>query len=179
MSVYVRGLGSNFIIAPSPSYEEQLESKTGIPFAELLLTQCSKPVKHIDPSYTLEISLRTLGGKGGFGALLKGQGIIVRVDNFEACRDLNGRRVRHINNEIRLREWKKKKEDERQFMEEHLGTTEDSRKPTRMKRQIDEEYLEDASSSMSSVKRALAEARKRRKTKESAEEPSKERPESA
>lgn len=53
-----------------------------------------------------------MGVKGGFASLLRGQGMIVRVNNFEACRDLNGRRIRHVNNEIRLAKWKKKKEEE-------------------------------------------------------------------
>lgn len=38
--------------------------------------------------------------------------MIVRVDNFEDCRDLNGRRIRDVNNEIRMREWEKKRREE-------------------------------------------------------------------
>uniref|UniRef100_A0A7S3Q8U1 B30.2/SPRY domain-containing protein n=1 Tax=Chaetoceros debilis TaxID=122233 RepID=A0A7S3Q8U1_9STRA len=49
------------------------------------------------------------GGKGGFGTLLKGQskkaGARQTVD-FGACRDLNGRRLRHVNDEIKLRVWR-------------------------------------------------------------------------
>ena len=49
------------------------------------------------------------GGKGGFGTLLKGQskqaGARQTVD-FGACRDLNGRRLRHVNDEIKLRKWR-------------------------------------------------------------------------
>ena len=58
----------------------------------------------ISPKYT---SIR--GGKGGFGTLLKGQskqaGARTTLD-FGACRDLSGRRLRHVNDEIKLRKWK-------------------------------------------------------------------------
>ena len=49
------------------------------------------------------------GGKGGFGTLLRGQskqaGARTTVD-FGACRDLSGRRLRHVNDEIKLRKWR-------------------------------------------------------------------------
>lgn len=50
-----------------------------------------------------------LGGKGGFGTLLKGQskqaGAKQTLD-FGACRDLHGRRLRHVNDELKLRRWR-------------------------------------------------------------------------
>lgn len=49
-----------------------------------------------------------LGGKGGFGAnlrtLAKQKGK-KQTTNFGACRDLSGRRLRHVNDEILLRKW--------------------------------------------------------------------------
>lgn len=47
------------------------------------------------------------GGKGGFGSLLKGGGNFSgqRTVNFDACRDLNGRRLRNVNDAKRLSEW--------------------------------------------------------------------------
>lgn len=50
-----------------------------------------------------------LGGKGGFGTLLKGQSKQAgarQTTDFGACRDLNGRRLRHVNDEIKLRKWR-------------------------------------------------------------------------
>jgi hypothetical protein len=38
------------------------------------------------------------------------------TENFEACRDLSGRRLRNINNERRLEEWRKKKDEEDKFI---------------------------------------------------------------
>jgi hypothetical protein len=48
------------------------------------------------------------GGKGGFGALLRGGpgGLrIKKTTNFDACRDLTGRRLRNTNAEEELRAW--------------------------------------------------------------------------
>ena len=43
-----------------------------------------------------------------------------KVENFDSCRDLSGRRLRHIQNEQRLEEWAKKKEEEEKFIDEEL-----------------------------------------------------------
>jgi hypothetical protein len=50
-------------------------------------------------------TFRLLGGKGGFGALLRGgpTGIVFKkTTNFSSCRDLNGRRLRNIERERRI-----------------------------------------------------------------------------
>lgn len=47
-----------------------------------------------------ELSGRLLGGKGGFGSMLRAQGGRMnaqKTTNFEACRDLQGRRIRTVN----------------------------------------------------------------------------------
>eukprot|EP00899_Mesostigma_viride_P008299 jgi/Mesvir1/17470/Mv08746-RA.1 len=50
---------------------------------------------------------RLLGGKGGFGSLLRGAGATgKKTTNFDACRDLGGRRLRHVNAEKNLQKWK-------------------------------------------------------------------------
>jgi hypothetical protein len=55
---------------------------------------------------TLHLVGRLRGGKGGFGALLRGQGRDGKMTtNFDACRDLQGRRIRHQRTEDELREW--------------------------------------------------------------------------
>jgi hypothetical protein len=48
------------------------------------------------------------GGKGGFGANLRASGRTAAkksTTDFSLCRDLQGRRLRDVNNEIRLRTW--------------------------------------------------------------------------
>ena len=49
------------------------------------------------------------GGKGGFGAMLRIQAKqkgAKKTTDFGACRDLSGRRLRHVNDEIILNKWK-------------------------------------------------------------------------
>lgn len=62
---------------------------------------------------------RLLGGKGGFGSMLRAIGAqIEKTTNREACRDLSGRRLRDINEEKRLKSWISKKADrEREALE--------------------------------------------------------------
>ncbi|KAJ1284798.1 hypothetical protein BS78_03G232800 [Paspalum vaginatum] len=60
--------------------------------------------------------LRLRGGKGGFGSLLRGAASKAgqkKTSNFDACRDINGRRLRHVNAERRLEEWKAEAGDRR------------------------------------------------------------------
>jgi hypothetical protein len=52
---------------------------------------------------------KLLGGKGGFGALIRAMGKSVENSrNKDACRDLSGRRVRDVETEKKLTEWVKK-----------------------------------------------------------------------
>ena len=51
---------------------------------------------------TLHLVLRLVGGKGGFGALLRSGARGSKTENFDACRDLNGRRLRHVNADKQL-----------------------------------------------------------------------------
>jgi hypothetical protein len=72
-------------------------------------------------SATLACVLRVLtpglkGGKGGFGSNLKmsgKSGASGRTVNFNACRDLNGRRLKNVNDEMRLRAWLAEAEGEK------------------------------------------------------------------
>lgn len=67
----------------------------------------------------VHVSLSLLGGKGGFGSMLRAIGAqIEKTTNREACRDLSGRRLRDINEEQRLKRWiAKKAEREREAAE--------------------------------------------------------------
>lgn len=58
--------------------------------------------------------LRLRGGKGGFGSLLRGAATKAgqkKTSNFDACRDMSGRRLRHVNAEKKLKEWKAEAEE--------------------------------------------------------------------
>jgi len=88
-----------------------LSASTSIPACHVRITTplesqvWSDPTPYVSASFHLPL----LGGKGGFGTLLKGQskqaGAKTTLD-FGACRDLSGRRLRHINDEVKLRKWR-------------------------------------------------------------------------
>lgn len=60
----------------------------------------------ICPNGPATVVPRLLGGKGGFGSMLRAIGAqIEKTTNREACRDLSGRRLRDINEEKRLKAW--------------------------------------------------------------------------
>jgi len=52
-----------------------------------------------------------LGGKGGFGSLLRSLAKNTKTTNFGACRDLKGRRMRHVNQEEELKRWWEEKRE--------------------------------------------------------------------
>ena len=61
------------------------------------------------------ITPRIVGGKGGFGSMLRAIGAqIEKTTNREACRDLSGRRLRDINEEKRLKLWIEKEQERKE-----------------------------------------------------------------
>mmetsp|Transcript_1274 Transcript_1274/g.3258 ORF Transcript_1274/g.3258 Transcript_1274/m.3258 type:complete len:637 (+) Transcript_1274:3-1913(+) len=67
------------------------------------------------PFVSVNVRSSIRGGKGGFGTLLKGQSKQAgakRTTDFGACRDLQGRRLRHVNDEIKLRKWRERQRRE-------------------------------------------------------------------
>ncbi|XP_072951232.1 uncharacterized protein [Typha angustifolia] len=113
---------------PSPTVSGEtlklaLAARTRIPFQSLRLVSgrrdiCDETLIHASsddrlfPSCSLLLRLR--GGKGGFGSLLRGAATKAgqkKTNNFDACRDMSGRRLRHVNAEKRLEEWKAEAED--------------------------------------------------------------------
>ncbi|EDV93059.1 replication stress response regulator SDE2 [Drosophila grimshawi] len=68
---------------------------------------------------TIHCMLRQVGGKGGFGSMLRAIGAqIEKTTNREACRDLSGRRLRDINEEKRVRAWLEKQGEREREAEE-------------------------------------------------------------
>ncbi|CAK9140510.1 unnamed protein product [Ilex paraguariensis] len=62
----------------------------------------------------IHLLLRLRGGKGGFGSLLRGAATKAgqkKTNNFDACRDMSGRRLRHVNAEKKLEEWRAEEEE--------------------------------------------------------------------
>lgn len=59
------------------------------------------------------------GGKGGFGSMLRAIGAqIEKTTNKEACRDLNGRRLRDVNAEKRIKNWVQKQAEQKREEEQ-------------------------------------------------------------
>ncbi|KAH6789295.1 hypothetical protein C2S51_004301 [Perilla frutescens var. frutescens] len=98
-------------------------------FTETLLPDCSTKLDR-DRDFTrfrfvgcdgfgkfpvvVHLSLRLRGGKGGFGSLLRGAATKAgqkKTNNFDACRDMSGRRLRHVNAEKKLEEWRAEAEE--------------------------------------------------------------------
>lgn len=87
-----------------------ISQKYGVPTEELYTTingaKVSDDLQLTGLDKVVRVSSRLVGGKGGFGSMLRAIGAqIEKTTNREACRDLSGRRLRDINEEKRLRKW--------------------------------------------------------------------------
>ncbi|PKA55921.1 hypothetical protein AXF42_Ash014593 [Apostasia shenzhenica] len=106
--------------------------------------------------------LRLPGGKGGFGSLLRGAATKAgqkKTNNFDACRDMSGRRLRHVNAEKKLEEWKSEAEDRRleKLAEQFLKK---KAKETKKNSSVDvdkylEKYREDSAKCMEEVEESV------------------------
>lgn len=88
----------------------EISLRYGIPTEDLYVTINGKTIASNfvlkNCQNIVRISTRLVGGKGGFGSMLRAIGAqIEKTTNREACRDLSGRRLRDINEEKRLRKW--------------------------------------------------------------------------
>lgn len=66
----------------------------------------------------IRVIMKLLGGKGGFGSMLKSlakKSGGKKTTDFGACRDLSGRRLRHVNDEIILQKWKEAQDKGEEF----------------------------------------------------------------
>jgi hypothetical protein len=78
----------------------------------------SQDIVCVETVVRVEIDQQLRGGKGGFGALLRRlakQAGPKKTTDFGACRDLYGRRIRHVNDEIILQKWKEAKDRGEEF----------------------------------------------------------------
>ena len=75
------------------------------------------------------LKVRIVGGKGGFGATMRSQKPKnPMTTNFDACRDLSGRRLRNVNAIRQLEEWQKKKTEEEKKIEEEVKDYQNNQK---------------------------------------------------
>ncbi|XP_018799189.1 PREDICTED: protein SDE2 homolog [Bactrocera latifrons] len=85
--------------------KQLISQKFGLSLNELYLEKDGRRLSADDNiSGVAQCRVRVLGGKGGFGSMLRAIGAqIEKTTNREACRDLSGRRLRDINEEKRLK----------------------------------------------------------------------------
>ncbi|KAJ3120541.1 hypothetical protein HK100_012747 [Physocladia obscura] len=76
-----------------------------------------------DGSGENEAPLRLRGGKGGFGSMLRAQGgrmASQKTTNFEACRDLSGRRLKTVNDAKKIADFKEAEPERKRKLKEQL-----------------------------------------------------------
>jgi hypothetical protein len=146
-------------VIPVSLLKKHIEDFEGIPCHEQRLA-CSQrelvddTLLSGDDMLFVSLSLRVVGGKGGFGSLLRGAPSKIgqkKTDNFDACRDLSGKRLRHANNEKKLQEWianAKEREMERLALK-HI------KKMAKKHKFDDEKYTNESNSFKESISGAL------------------------
>ncbi|XAR53963.1 hypothetical protein NMG60_11028918 [Bertholletia excelsa] len=111
---------------PVSYIKSRIQEITGVPVGEQRLVTGTEQLEDFSsllcPSDatrefpTIHLLLRLRGGKGGFGSLLRGAATKAgqkKTNNFDACRDMSGRRLRHVNAEKKLEEWRAEAEERR------------------------------------------------------------------
>uniref|UniRef100_A0A034WM94 Protein SDE2-like protein n=1 Tax=Bactrocera dorsalis TaxID=27457 RepID=A0A034WM94_BACDO len=85
--------------------KQLISQKFGLSSNEIYLEKDGRRLSaDVNISGVAQCRVRVLGGKGGFGSMLRAIGAqIEKTTNREACRDLSGRRLRDINEEKRLK----------------------------------------------------------------------------
>lgn len=85
----------------------------------ILLINNSKSIS-FNSQDVFSISPILLGGKGGFGSLLKGQQAVKKkTKNNDACRNLEGKRLRHVNQEQQIKSYQQGIKDEDLILDEY------------------------------------------------------------
>lgn len=103
-----------------------ISSKFNVPGELLIFSNKSKILKDHTPLNSLtgcfiQANFSLLGGKGGFGSLLRGQAATKRkTTNFDSSRDLKGRRIRNVENEKKLKDFLRKKQEEDEKIKKEL-----------------------------------------------------------
>lgn len=154
--------------------KQHIEQKYGISRKEQkLMTYSGKYFQDTDRLITstkpydyqiCNLTVSVLGGKGGFGSMLRAQGGRMsskKTTNFESCRDLQGRRLKTINDATKLVEYlnkeperkRKRKEETEKKIEEGL------KEKTKKRHRFDDiDYIHNHEKIMENVKDAISQA---------------------
>ncbi|KAF0979195.1 hypothetical protein FDP41_001538 [Naegleria fowleri] len=93
--------------------------RLNVPIVHYFNSALSHELHHLElRSHYLDGIFGLVGGKGGFGSLLRQSKSKKKTTNFSAMRDLSGRRFRHITNQINLKQWNELVEKRKQQIKE-------------------------------------------------------------
>eukprot|EP01130_Rhizamoeba_saxonica_P013139 TRINITY_DN556_c0_g1_i2.p1 TRINITY_DN556_c0_g1~~TRINITY_DN556_c0_g1_i2.p1 ORF type:complete len:240 (+),score=43.61 TRINITY_DN556_c0_g1_i2:61-780(+) len=88
------------------SLHKLIKNRTGIPICLQRLSVHGRAItKGLELLHVVDVNLRLLGGKGGFGSLLRSLKSVKKTTDFSNCRDLNGNRLRASEVIQKLRKW--------------------------------------------------------------------------
>ncbi|KAL1922057.1 uncharacterized protein VTP21DRAFT_10699 [Calcarisporiella thermophila] len=157
------------------SLQRHLSELTSIPIEDQYLTTVGGRIPRDEYLYgdgpvVFNLGVRLLGGKGGFGSNLRAAGGRMasrKTTNFEACRDLNGRRLRTLNTAKQIADYMEKETEIKEEREKRIRKKiEDGLKepPQKRYRFEDHKFLEESSEQVEEVKDAVAEAMKLKRT---------------
>lgn len=188
MSVLIRGLGEkahsfnlkeNNILSLEDLKYFVINKFNLNPEDELNFSSQGKNIKSkekIRGNFTIyDVKILHRGGKGGFGSLLKGQPPVKkRTNNTDSCRDLSGRRMRHVNQEKMIKDWQQKKIEEEKLLKMYNNPVEegnvkdyiDSDKRKEVER-LNKKYLVDSVETSDSVSQSIKFLLKKQKRDES------------
>ncbi|CEP12741.1 hypothetical protein [Parasitella parasitica] len=155
--------------------KQQIYETTSIPVEEQVLRISSghaladQDLNTGDEFISIKLAGRILGGKGGFGSMLRAQGGRMnaqKTTNFEACRDLQGRRIRTVNDAKKLQEEldaiPEREAEKREKLKKKIEEALKEREPKKYLFD-DNKFLEDKEDVVESVKSAVGDALKRQK----------------
>ena len=164
--------------------KDELEALCSIPAAEQMLScpgdaqgmRAADCALHL-PDYSMVfLRVRCLGGKGGFGAMLRNQGSRPGMKQVEAntgaMRDLSGRRLRHVEQEAQLQDWVKdegkrkqeKEEEKKEKRAKHFQEVHAAAQAYVAEAAVDGEAIAD------SVRQGIVEEQRRKKEEDSVKE---------
>jgi len=124
-TILVRRLDGGTLCVPAPTaglsvcdLRAAIAAAEGVPPEDQRLVRDGRTLAQGDamvagalPPVTL--CLRVEGGKGGFGAMLRGKALAAgqkKTTNFDACRDLNGVRLKAVHQQRQIDEWRSKQD---------------------------------------------------------------------
>lgn len=112
---------------------------------------------------SVRVQYRLRGGKGGFGSLLKtlGKKQKKKTTNYDSCRDLGGRRLRHSKAVERIKKWLTEKKAAEELVERL--TVKGPEKPAKPEVTLDKRYIRQLKVNSVTRKRVIKEGLKKQK----------------